>query len=52
MRHLVIAMIIAWLIHLAYLVSLARRQQRLHQEAEELRRLAERLERSSAHPSS
>jgi len=48
MRNLVIAMIIAWLIHLAYLLSLARRQQRLQQEAEELRRLAERLERSSS----
>jgi len=46
MRNLVIAMIVAWLIHLAYLLSLARRQQRLHQEAEELRRLLERLEQA------
>jgi biopolymer transport protein ExbB/TolQ len=46
MRHLIIAMIVAWLIHLLYLVSLARRQQRLHQEAEELRRLVDQLDRS------
>ncbi len=46
MRNLVIAMIVAWLIHLAYLLSLARRQRRLHQEAEELRRLLERLEQA------
>jgi hypothetical protein len=52
MRNLIIAMIVAWLIHLAYLISLARRQRRLQQEAEELRRIAERLERSSAPPSS
>ncbi len=47
MRNLVIAMIVAWLIHLAYLLTLARRQRRLQQEAGELRRILEELERGA-----
>jgi len=50
MRHLVIAMIVAWIIHLAYLVSLAVRQHRLRREVAEMRALLERLEQSPPDP--
>ncbi len=48
MRHLVVAMIVAWGLHLAYLVSLALRQHRLRREVAEMRTLVERLEQSAS----
>lgn len=48
MRNLVIAMVVAWVIHVGYLVSLALRQRRLQRETEELRQTLERLERSAS----
>lgn len=47
MRHLVVAMIVAWVIHLIYLISLAVRQSRLRREVGEMRALLERLEQST-----
>jgi Flp pilus assembly protein TadB len=47
MRNLVIAMVVAWVIHIAYLISLALRQRRLQRETEELRQTLERLERAA-----